>query len=59
MKMNTQKPLFRFKESPYSGEAIRQEMMEALEAVIDCYGNSDSLIMAQCRRALDNARRNP
>jgi hypothetical protein len=56
--MKTQKPLFRFKNSPYSGEAIRQEMMEALEAVIDCYGNSDSLIMAQCKRALDRARRN-
>jgi hypothetical protein len=58
MKMNTQKPLFRFKDSPYSGELIRQEMIEALEAVIDCYGNSDSLIMAQCKRALDRARRN-
>jgi hypothetical protein len=55
--MKTQKPLFRFKNSPYSGEAIRQEMIEALEAVIDCYGNSDSLIMAQCKRALDRARR--
>jgi hypothetical protein len=58
MKMNTQKPLFRFKESPYSGESIRQEMIEALEAVIDCYGNADSLLMAQCKRALDRARRN-
>ena len=58
MKMNTQKPLFRFKDSPYSGESIRQEMMEALEAVIDCYGNSDSLIVAQCKRALNRARRN-
>lgn len=55
--MKTQKPLFRFKNSPYSGESIRQEMIEALEAVIDCYGNSDSLIMAQCKRALDRARR--
>jgi hypothetical protein len=55
--MKIQKPLFRFKNSPYSGEAIRQEMIEALEAVIDCYGNSDSLIVAQCKRALDRARR--
>lgn len=49
--MHKQKPLFRFKDSPYSGESVRQEMIEALEAVIDCYGNADSLIMAQCRRA--------
>lgn len=55
--MKTPKPLFRFKNSPYSGESIRQEMIEALEAVIDCYGNSSSLIIAQCRRALDRARR--
>jgi|LakMenEpi03Aug12_release.lakeMendotaPanAssembly.Ray.scaffolds.fasta_scaffold1484076_2 hypothetical protein len=37
--------------------ASHAEMMEALEAVLDCYGDSDSLLMMQCRRALDNARR--
>jgi hypothetical protein len=33
-------------------------MMEALEAVLDAYEGSDSLIMMQCRSALDRARRN-
>ena len=55
--MHKQKPLFRFKESPYSDESVKQELIEAVEAVLDCYGDSDTLIMMQCRRALDRARR--
>ena len=57
--LHKQKPLFRFKESPYSDESVKQELIEAVEAVLDCYGDSDTLIMMQCRRALDRARRNP
>ena len=57
--MHKQEPLFRYKDSPLSGESVKREMMEALEAVLDCYGDSDSLIMMQCRAALDRARRNP
>lgn len=57
--MHKQKPVFRFKDSPMSGLAVKREMMEALEAVLDAYGDSDSLIMMQCRAALDRARRNP
>jgi hypothetical protein len=56
--MHKQKPLFRFKDSPLSGESVKREMMEALEAVLDAYGDGDTLLMMQCRRALDNARRN-
>jgi hypothetical protein len=55
--MHKQKPLFRFKDSVLSGEPVKREMMEALEAVLDCYGDGDTLLMMQCRRALDNARR--
>ena len=55
--LQKQKPLFRFKESPYSDESVKQELIEAVEAVLDCYGDSDTLIMMQCRRALDRARR--
>ena len=57
--MHKQKPLFRYKDSPLSGQAVKRELMEALEAVLDCYGDSDSLIMMQCKAALDRARRNP
>jgi hypothetical protein len=56
--MHKQKPLFRYKDSPLSGESAKREMMDALQAVVDSYGDSDSLIAMQCRRALDNARRN-
>jgi len=57
--MHKQKPLFRIKNTHLSGESVKREMMEALEAVLDCYGDSDSLIMLQCKAALDRARRNP
>jgi hypothetical protein len=55
--LHKQKPLFRFKDSPLSGESVKKEMMEALEAVLDAYGDSDTLIMMQCRAALNRARR--
>jgi hypothetical protein len=60
MRTNTlhkQKPLFRFKDSPLSGEAVKRDMMDALEAVLDCYGDSDSILMMQCKAALAKARR--
>ncbi len=56
--LHKQKPLFRIKDTPLSGESVKREMMEALEAVLDAYEGSDSLIMMQCRAALDRARRN-
>jgi len=56
--MHKQKPLLRIKNTHLSGESVKREMMEALEAVLDCYGDGDTLLMMQCRRALDNARRN-
>jgi hypothetical protein len=55
--MHKQKPLFRFKDSPLSGESVKREMMEALEAVLDAYGDGDTLLMMQCRAALNRARR--
>jgi hypothetical protein len=55
--LHKQKPVFRIKNTHLSGESVKREMMEALEAVLDAYGDSDSLLMMQCRRALDNARR--
>jgi hypothetical protein len=60
MRANTlhkQKPLFRFKDSPLSGESSKREMMEALEAILDAYGDGDTLLMMQCRTALNRARR--
>jgi len=57
--LHKQKPVFRIKETYLSGESVKRELMEALEAVLDCYGDSDSLLMMQCRAALDRARRNP
>jgi hypothetical protein len=56
--LHKQKPLFRFKDTHLSRESVKREMMEALEAVLDAYEGSDSLIMMQCRSALDRARRN-
>jgi hypothetical protein len=55
--LHKQKPLFRFKDSALSSEPVKREMMDALEAVLDAYGEGDTLLMMQCRRALDNARR--
>jgi len=57
--LHKQKPVFRIKDTHLSGESVKRELMEALEAVLDCYGDSDSLIMMQCKAALDRARRNP
>ena len=57
--MHKQKPLFRYKDSPLSGQAVKRELMEALEAVLDAYGEGDTLLMMQCKAALDRARRNP
>jgi hypothetical protein len=50
-------PLFRIKNTHLSGESIKRELVEALEAVLDCYGDSDTLLMAQCKAALASARR--
>jgi len=50
-------PVFKFEDGRAS-HSLKREMMEALQAVIDAYGDSDTLLMMQCRRALDNARRN-
>jgi hypothetical protein len=57
--MQKQKPLFRIKNTHLSGESVKRELMEALEAVLDCYGDADTLLMMQCRAALARARRNP
>jgi hypothetical protein len=57
--LHKQKPLFRYKDSTLSGQAVKREMMEALEAVLDAYGDGDTLLMMQCRAALERARRNP
>jgi len=40
-----------------SGDAVKRDMMDALEAVLDCYGDSDTLLMMQCKTALSKARR--
>lgn len=39
-----------------SGEAVKRELVDALEAILDCYGDSDTLLMMQCRAALNRAR---
>lgn len=57
--LHKQKPLFRIKNTHLSGESVKREMMEALEAVLDAYGEGDTLLMMQCKAALDRARRNP
>jgi hypothetical protein len=44
--MHKQKPLFRFKDSPLSGESVKREMMEALEAVHT--ENSEALPLTNC-----------
>jgi len=40
-----------------SGESVKRDMMDALEAVLDCYGDSDSILIMQCKAALAKARR--
>ena len=57
--LHKQKPIFRIKDTHLSGESVKRELMEALEAVLDCYGDGDTLLMMQCKHALDRARRNP
>jgi hypothetical protein len=53
--MHKQKPVFKF-EGGRASHSLKREMMEALQAVIDAYGDSDTLLMMQCRRALDRAK---
>jgi len=55
--MHKQEPLFRFKDSPLSGESVKKEMMEVLEAVLDAYGDGETLLMMRCRAALNRARK--
>jgi hypothetical protein len=57
--LHKQKPVFRIKNTHLSGESVKRELMEALEAVLDAYGEGDTLLMMQCRAALDRARKNP
>jgi hypothetical protein len=40
-----------------SGGAVKRELVDALEAILDCYGDSDTLLMMQCKAALAKARR--
>ena len=54
-----QKPAFRIKETYLSNKSIKQKLIEALETVLDAYGEGDTLLMMQCKHALDRARRNP
>jgi len=51
-----QKPLFRIKDSHLSCDHITREMMNALQAVIDSFGDSESLLAMQCRAALNKAK---
>jgi len=53
--MHKQKPVLKF-EGGRPNYSLKREMMDALQAVIDAYGDSDSLLIMQCRRALDRAK---
>jgi hypothetical protein len=51
----THKPLFRSKRT-YLGDPIKLEMIQALQAVVDSFGDSESLLALQCRAALQKGR---
>jgi hypothetical protein len=52
----THKPLFRSKRT-YLGDPIKLEMIQALQAVIDSFGDSESLLALQCRAALQKGKK--
>ena len=51
----THKPLFRSKRT-YLGDPIKLEMIQALQAVVDSFGDSESLLALQCRAALQKGK---
>lgn len=52
--LHKQKP-FRVKDT-YLADPVRREIVDALQAVVDTFGDSDSLLALQCRSALLKAR---
>ena len=51
----THKPIFRSKRT-YLGDPIKLEMIQALQAVVDSFGDSESLLALQCRAALQKGK---
>ena len=52
--LHKQKP-FRVKDT-YLADPVRREIVDALQAVVDTFGDSDSLLALQCRSALLKAK---
>lgn len=52
--LHTQKS-FRVKDT-YLADPVRREIVDALQAVVDTFGDSDSLLALQCKSALLKAR---
>jgi len=52
--LHKQKP-FRVKNT-YLADPVRREIVDALQAVVDTFGDSDSLLALQCRSALLKAK---
>ena len=52
--LHKQKP-FRVKDT-YLADPVRREIVDALQAVVDTFGDSDSLLALQCRSALQKAK---
>jgi hypothetical protein len=53
--LHKQKP-FRVRETYLANPALAK-CVQALQAVVDAYGSSDSLLAAQCKDALKEARK--
>jgi len=52
--LHKQKP-FRVKNT-YLADPVRREIVDALQAVVDTFGDSDSLLALQCKSALQKAK---
>jgi len=57
LNIHKQKPVFRIRET-YVSDPVKSEMIQALQAVVDSFGDSDSILAMQCKAALNKAKRN-
>lgn len=51
--MHKQKPMVRYQ----NRDEAKQEVVDALQAVIDAFRETDSLLLAQCKAALEKAKK--
>ena len=50
--LHKQKPVVRYQ----TREGAKQQVIDALQAVVDAFRETDSLLLAQCKAALEKAK---